>query len=274
MTLPPFELLRPETLTEATGLLTDLGDDAVFYMGGTELLLVMKLGFAEPSHLVDGKRIDEIRSLEVVGDTLRVGAGLTHRQIERSDIVREVLPALADLERDVANVRVRNAGTIGGNLCFAEPHSDPATLLMALGASVELSSGAGIRSLPLDRFLLGALQTALRPGEIMTRIDIPLPGSETRVAYSRIKFRERPVVNVAVVRGGGRDRVVVGALAARATRVFTAEDVMMSEPRAIEDICAAVHREVDPTPDIEGSIEYKRHLASVVTGRALRLLEA
>ncbi|HLT95666.1 MAG TPA: xanthine dehydrogenase family protein subunit M [Acidimicrobiia bacterium] len=268
MALPAFDLLRPETVPEATELLTDLGDDAVFYMGGTELLLVMKYGFAEPRYLVDGKRLADLRTLEMRGTTLRIGAGVTHREIEDSDLVREVLPALADLERRIANIRVRNAGTLGGNLCFGEPHSDPATLLIALDATVELVSASGVRSVPLDDFLVGALQTDLHPGEIMTAIDIPVPSSETRVAFERIKFRERPVVNVGIAHGRDTSRLVVGAISARAQRIPEAESMLAAGGQATE-VAAAVSNAVDPTPDVEGSVEYKRHLAGVVTRRAL-----
>lgn len=268
MSLPAFDLLRPASVSEATGMLADHGDDAVFYMGGTELLLVMKYGFARPAYLVDGKGIGDLKVLEVRDGILRLGAGLTHRDLETSPVVREVLPALANLERHVANVRVRNAGTIGGNLCFGEPHSDPATLLVALGASVELVSGAAIRSIPLEEFLLGALHTDLRPGEIMTVVDVPCPTVETRVAFERIKFRERPVVNVAVSLGATQSRLVIGAISAKAERVPDAEALLDSGSQ-IEAVTAAVSAAVDPTADVEGSEDYKRHLAGVVTRRAL-----
>ncbi|HEX5500369.1 MAG TPA: FAD binding domain-containing protein, partial [Thermomicrobiales bacterium] len=134
--LAPFDYHRPQTLAETAALLRALGDAAAIYAGGTELLPLMKDGLIEASHLIDIKGIPGLSEIEWNGDHggLRIGALATHRAIERSPLVREHLPALADLEANVANVRVRAAGTIGGNCCFAEPHSDPATLLVALDA--------------------------------------------------------------------------------------------------------------------------------------------
>ncbi|MGH8913603.1 MAG: FAD binding domain-containing protein [Acidimicrobiia bacterium] len=270
MTLPDFELQRPETLAEALGLLSEHGESAAFYMGGTELLLAMKYGFAHPSVLVDGKRLRELRATGADDDWLLLGAGMTHRQLETSPMLREALPELALVEATVANVRVRAAGTLGGNLCFAEPHSDPATLLIALGAEVELASMSGVRSVSMEDFVLGPLQTALRPGEVMTTIRIPRPAAGTRVAFERIRLRERPVANVAVALTAGGARVVVGAVGPRPVRITEAEDLLADHPDAIDEACALVGAGVRPYADSEGSIEYKRHLASVVTGRALR----
>jgi carbon-monoxide dehydrogenase medium subunit len=180
------------------------------------------------------------------------------------------MPELARLEATVANLRVRAAGTLGGNLCFAEPHSDPATLLVALGAEVELASRSGTRRLPVQDFVMGPLQTALAPGEIMTAIRIPVPRAGTRVAFERIRLKERPVANVAVMLTGAEARVVVGAVGPRPLRVHAAEEVLVDRPEAIEAACSLVEAGVEPYADSEASIEYKRHLSSVLTGRALR----
>jgi carbon-monoxide dehydrogenase medium subunit len=270
VTLPDFELHRPDTLEEALGLLSEHGDEATLYMGGTELLLAMKLGLAYASVLVDGKRLKELRALETHNGSLNLGAGLSHMELETHPIVRKVLPELAEVERTIANIRVRATGTLGGNLCFAEPHSDPATLLIAMGAEVDLVSQSGIRSVPLEDFILGPLQTALASGEIMTTIRVPRPVPSTRVAFERIRLRERPVANVAVSLAEGEARVVVGAVGPRPIRVPAAEDLLNGRPEAIEEACALIGSSVETYEDSEGSVEYKRHLASVLTRRALR----
>jgi carbon-monoxide dehydrogenase medium subunit len=270
VTLPDFHLERPGTLTEAVKLLEEHGDEAALYMGGTELLLAMKFGLASASVLVDGKRLAELMRIGTGEAWLTVGAGLTHLQLESDPIIRELLPELARLERTVANFRVRAAGTLGGNLCFAEPHSDPATLLIALGAEVELISRSGIRRLPLHEFLRGPLQTALAPGEIMTAVLVPIPSPETRIAFERIRLKERPVANVAVMVSSEEARVVVGAVGSHPTRLTEAEDVLFVNPEAVDEVCSAVYSGVEPYEDQEGSIEYKRHLASVLARRALR----
>ena len=171
--LPPFEIHTPATLDEAGALMERLGDDAVLYAGGTELLLVMKLGFADYGHVVNVKGIAELRRLELDGDELVIGGGVTHRAIERSPLVRERWPALAAMTAGVANVRVRGAGTLGGNLAFADPHSDPATFLLAADARIEVWGPAGARTVPIDGFVLSAYQTALAPGEIITAVRVP-----------------------------------------------------------------------------------------------------
>lgn len=272
MVLPDFAIERPSTLDEAIGLLERFGDGAAFYMGGTELLLVMKLGMAEATLLVDGKGLAELRRLDRVDGTVRIGAGCTHRDIERAPVVNAVLPALADLACQVANLRVRNVGTLGGNLCFAEPHSDPATLLIALGAEVRLVSSAGERNMPVEEFVLGPLTTALGEGEVMTEVHIPVPDDSGAVTYERLRFRERPVVNVAVVRDPTAPRLVVGAVGLRPFRVPEAEAMLAAEPVDVTAVCSAVYEAVEPVADADGGVEYKRHLAQVATKRALAAL--
>jgi carbon-monoxide dehydrogenase medium subunit len=136
VTLPPFDLHRAGSVEEAHELLQRYGEDAAVVCGGTELLLLLKLGFAAYGHLVDVKGIGELGGIRSENGTLVIGATATHREVERSPVVLERLPALAAMERDVANIRVRNVGTLGGNLCFSDPHSDPATFLLALGGEV------------------------------------------------------------------------------------------------------------------------------------------
>lgn len=270
MTLQPFSLEFPSDVDDALRLLERHGDGANLYMGGTELLLVLKLGLASPDVLVDGKRLPELRGITVTDGVVDIGAACTHREIETSDAVRRLLPSVASLSAHVANARVRNVGTIGGNLCFAEPHSDPATLLIALAATVELRSRAGSRRLPLEEFALGALHTALGEAEIMTRVRIPAPGTRrTRVGYERIAFHERPVANAAVRLDGDDVRVVVGAIGGRPVRVPAAEDLVRHGADA-HSVAEAVTAAVDPLEDAQGSVEYKRHLAGVAVSRALQ----
>jgi carbon-monoxide dehydrogenase medium subunit len=239
-------------------------------MGGTELLLILKLGLSAYDVLVDGKRLRELRGIGVEDGVLAVGAGSTHRELESSEIVRKALPAFAALSSRVANPRVRNVGTIGGNLCFAEPHSDPATLLMALGASVDLVSAAGVRQVPLSTFLVGPLLTALGEAEIMTTVRIPLPaGGRAGIAFERIAFHERPVANAAVFADGDDVRVVVGAVGGRPVRIPAAEEILRqgADPAAVAE---AVTAAVEPFEDAHGSEDYKRHLAGVAVARCVR----
>ena len=162
MTLPPFDLHRPTSVEEATELAERYGEDAAFYCGGTELLLLLKLGYASFGHLIDLKQIDELGGLRAENGGLLIGATVTHRELERSELVRERHPALAAMEQRVANLRVREVGTLGGNLCFSDPHSDPATFLLAVDAEVECRRGGEpTRRIPISDFVVGPYQTSL-----------------------------------------------------------------------------------------------------------------
>lgn len=269
--LPPFELHRPADLSEALGLLAEHGDDAAVYMGGTELLLLLKLGLVEPGHLVDGKGLAELQGVRVHPDRIEIGAAVTYRHLERDPDVAAALPALTALVRQVANVRVRNAGTLAGNLCFAEPHSDPATLLIALDAEVELASPAGRRRLPLGAFVRGPLDVDLRAGEIMTTVVVPRPAAGAVVTFRRLALKERPTANVATVLGGpaGTTRVVVGAAGPRPVRVRAAEELLAANGTGgLAEAAGLAGVDSAATTDGDGTAEYKRHLVEVLVRRA------
>lgn len=137
-TLSPFEIHQPRTVAEASEMLRHYGEDAAIYAGGTELLLAMRHRALAYSHLVDLKVVPGLNAIESRDAIIEIGAACPHRSIEKSEIVRQGQPAFAELESQVANIRVRATGTLGGNLCFAEPHSDPATMLLVLDARVRI----------------------------------------------------------------------------------------------------------------------------------------
>ena len=146
----PFELYEPTTVAEASALLARHGDAARLYAGGTELLLAMKEGLIRYDYLVNVKTIPGLAGIHVDADgVLRIGAAAPHRAVERDPRVRARFPVIAGAEHDVANVRVREVGTLGGNLCFAEPHSDPGTLLQIFDATVRIERKGGAREIPV-----------------------------------------------------------------------------------------------------------------------------
>ncbi len=286
--LRPFTLHRPETAEEACALLARLGEDAVPYAGGTELLLLMKLGLLRPPHLVDVKRIRELNEL-ADGGRLTIGATVTHRSLERSPLVRARCPLVASVARHVANVRVRNVGTIGGNLAFADPHSDLATLFLALDAHVELVSTGGRRELSLGDFVRGPWETARRPDELLAGVRLA-PWPSRAAAYVKFGVHERPTLGIAVALGlNGEDgragariqdaRIAVGCVGPRPARMFTAEARLrgVSVDR-VDDVVVAVGDAaaagVDPADDLHGSADYKREMVAVFVRRALRVAAA
>lgn len=255
--LPPFALQRPATVAEAVAT---LGEDSVAYCGGTEILLAMKMGLLRPAVLVDLKAVRELRDIRVEMDQLVIGATATHAEIARSPLVEAHVPILAAVERRVGNARVRAQGSIGGNLCFAEPRSDIATVLIALNASVTLASPRTVRTLSVTDFLRGAYWTERADDELLTEVRIPVPAATG--FYDKFQIAERPTVGVAVVGSAeGGCRIVVGA-AADTPLAADFPDVTSVDPLAIAD-------GIEPVPDLTGSVRYKRQMVATCVRRAL-----
>lgn len=275
--LGEFQIHQPETVEAASSLLAEYGSEAAAYAGGTELLLIMKEGLVQYRHLVDLKTIPGLRDLALQGEALVIGPLATHRQLERSAVLRRHLPVLAELEAGIANTRVRAAGTLGGNLCFAEPHSDPATFLTAWGASLVLTSAAGQREVPVEDFFLDVLSTAREPAEILTAVQLPLRPPPVHSSYQRFRLHERPTATVAavleladgVITGA---RLAIGGVSPVPRRAAEAEAVLLDQRPGGDVFASAADeagRAADPVDDIYGSSEYKRHLVGVLTRRAL-----
>src|SRR5881296_2355736 len=282
--LRPFALHRPETAGDACALLATLGEDAAPYAGGTELLLLMKLGLLRPPHLVDVKRIAGFGDI-ADGTRLTIGATVTHRTLERSPLARHV-----------ANVRVRNVGTVGGNLAFADPHSDLATLFLTLDATVELVSPRGRRELPLADFVRGPWETARASDELLALVRLTPWAGDTAAAYVKFGVHERPTLGVAVALqldgsgpGGARSsggsvrvadaRVAIGCVSPRPARAPAAEARLVGVAIAELDDEAGAAAEsaaatVDPADDLYGSADYKREMVAVFVRRALRIAAA
>lgn len=276
--LRPFSIHQPTTVAEAASMMREFGDDAAFYAGGTELLIVLKEHLASVDHLIDIKRIPGLNEIALGDDgaTLVIGALATHRAVEQNALIRRHLPALAALEAKVANVRVRAAGTLGGNLCFADPHSDPATLLSALGATLTLDNGDAKRQVRADAFTTDLMTTERELDEILTQIAIPLPG-EAGIGYERIKLHERPTASAAAVIGAANGlishaRVFIGCVGDAPQRLRDIEDALVGLPaistsggQVKADIAALVATYDTPFE----SAAYKRQLASAVGARAI-----
>jgi carbon-monoxide dehydrogenase medium subunit len=280
MKLPPFTVHRPASVGQASRLLADLGDDAAAYCGGTELLLAMKLGLASYEHLVDLKRVSGLRGIAAGPDgALRIGAATTHYEIETSAVLRDRYPELPAMISQVANLRVRSAGTLGGNLCFADPHSDPAPFLTAVGATLVCQRGSQVRRIPAAAFPAGLYQTTLAPGELLTAVELPARPDRTGLVHLRMKLTERPVVTVTALITLGeagavaRARLIVGSVAgvpfaAAAEASLLGATAADFAPRA--EACAEqAATGCAPLPGGEASPDYLRHLVAVHARRAL-----
>jgi carbon-monoxide dehydrogenase medium subunit len=277
MPLRRFTIHQPKTPAEASQMLAEFGDKGRLYAGGTELLLAMKHDLLRYEHLIDVKTIAGLNRIELKDGAVMIGGTATHRAIERSSVVKQNLPVLAEMETRVANVRVRASGTLGGNLCFAEPHSDPATLLLALGAKVNVQGKAGARSMAIDKLITGSYETSLAPDEIMTGVEIPVLAKSQRAAYLKFQLKERPTLGLALVMDLDGDTIktasaVVGSVSAVPTESEKANGLLVGSKAQVEkqlgDAAQALADAADPLDDLEGSAEYKRHLIGVFLKRA------
>lgn len=275
-----FDLVEPKSLEEACAYLADDGD-AKAIAGGTALLTLIKQGLYFPKTLVNLCKIRGASEITYNPHSgLRIGALASIADIEHSAIVRVYYPVLAEACRVVANIRIRNMATIGGNLAHGDYQSDPPTVLTALDAGVELLSERGKRRLKLAEFLLGPYETAVEAGELISTLVIPPTPPGLRGVY--LKFttgssEERPCAGaVALARlenGVCRElRLAVGAVSPRPLRVDTGETMARNERLTsplIERIAAEAARNVDPIDDIHGPADYKRHLVEVLARRAI-----
>jgi carbon-monoxide dehydrogenase medium subunit len=217
--LPELGLVRSADLD---GVLAAVDYDHAPYAGGTELVPAMGLGLRRPAAVVDLKQVEALKGIDVDAGarTVTVGAAVTHRRLSDRPVVREHLPTLAGAASRVGNARVRSTGTVGGNLCFAEPRSDLGCVLVALGATAEVRSTRGARILSIAELIVGAFETSLEPDEILTTITVPFepPG----MSYWKLQSYERPTLGVALVVSESQWEVTVGAATERPTRTVLA----------------------------------------------------
>ena len=274
-----FELVEPGTLKEACALLSD-HEEAKVIAGGTALLTLIKHGIFVPKTLVNLKKINTASDISYDAQTgLRVGALAAIYDIEASPLVRQHYPVLVDACHVVANIRIRNMATIGGNLAHGDSQSDPPTVLAALDAGVELLSRAGTRQMKLSDFLKGSYETALEPGELVSALIVP-PAGRIRGTYTKFttgSSEERPCVGIAALttmESGicAELRLVVGAVSPKPLRLEKAESMARGEKltsQLIERIAADASSSVEPIDDLRGTVDYKRHLVHVLVRRAL-----
>ena len=278
-----FFLHRPKSLDEAIAIKVEHGDAATFHAGGTELLVALKAHVLRYEHVIDLKQIAELKGVRLgSGGTISIGALTTHDEIANDPIIRETLPGYAELSDHVANIRVRIAGTLGGVLCFAEPHADAPTMLCALDAWVVLTGPGGLREVPSRDFHLGEFATDRGEDEILASIEVAPPSAGSRSAYRAFGHTERPAVGVSAVWSSDNEQRLslwAGAITARPTRLWRAEEAAegissdLPSQTIWEGLRAAVAadaQEIEAHDDLHGGADYKRHLVSVLAERALK----
>jgi len=283
-----FDYHAPTSLEETFDLLNTHGEDAHLMAGGTALVLLLQQGLLQPGHVVGLQKVAQLQGVRRLDDGgLQIRAMTTHRQAEKSPDVQAYCPALVENFSHVATIRIRNQGTVGGNLAHADPAQDPPPMLIALDGQAVIASRQGERRVPLDEFFVDYFETALHPGEVLVSIDLPPLPAGTRVTYKKFLPRTQDdyaTVAVAAALRVGADstcedvRVALGAAGTTPIHARNVEKALRGQrldAQKIKDAAALVRDEVDPLDDLRGSAAYKREMARVWTQRALQeLLDA
>jgi len=277
-----FTYLRPGTLQEALAMLADRKEDSKIICGGQSLLILMRQGLVVTDYLIDLKGLNELSYITYNDrEGLRIGATTTHRALEKSELVREKYPVLVAVEKRLASIQVRNWGTIAGNLAHGDSSGDLAPTLIALDATIKLSSSRGSRILPLEEFYTGLFETALNRDELVEEVQVPPSAPGRAAAYEKFNLIEsdQAIVGVAArvtvdLEGSCKDaRIVLSNAALTPIRARNAEQVLIGK-RLDEELLTkageAASGEADPVSDIHASAEYRHHLVKVLTQRMVR----
>lgn len=245
------------------------------------MLLLLRNRLITPENIVDIGAIESLGAIEVSNGAVRIGSLVTHRALERSMVIRDHVPVISAMARDLANVQVRNRGTLGGNICHADPASDPPTLLVALSATcVVRSARRGTRELPVADVFTGYYQTALEPDELLTELRVPLLGASSHACFRRFATsgEDRPIAAVGAclevdASGKCRDlRLAVGAVGAIPVRAGHAEDRLRGQrvtATAIAEAAELAVANMEPLDDFRGSAEYRLGIARVLVKRTI-----
>lgn len=278
---PSFDYHAPRTILDAVGLLTQLGSEAKLLAGGHSLLPMMKLRFAQPAHLIDLNRIDELRGIVDQGDHVLIGAMTVENDLINSPVLRAKVPLLPEAAALIADPQVRNRGTIGGDIAHGDPANDHPALALALNASFCLQGPQGRREVKADDFFLGIFTTALAEDEILVSMTVPAFPAKTGWAYEKLKRKtgDWATAGAAVVMRVENDhvsqvRIALTNVASTAIRVKSAEDALLGQALSDESINAAADAAMtacDPAEDLRGDVEYKTAMAGQMLKRAIRL---
>lgn len=280
----PFDYLEPATLDEALDLLADGADDTLVMAGGTSLVILMKQELIRPARVIGLRRIAQLRAIDASGAAggLRLGALATHETLARHDAVRLHAPALGATFAAVATVRIREQGTLGGNLAHGDPAQDPPVTLLALDAVAVAMAKGHARRIPLDALFVDVFETSLEPDELLVRVELPPLPAGARATYKKFlpaTLDDYATVSVAAVVATDASgacthaRIALGGAGPVPLRAREAERSLIGQPlddSAIREAAALAAAATDPIDDLRGSAEYKRAMAAVWTARALR----
>ncbi|MFC7403748.1 FAD binding domain-containing protein [Georgenia alba] len=274
----PFDYAAPTSLEEALGLLAEHGDEAKVLAGGQSLLPVLRMRLNAPEILVDLGKLAELTGVTDTGDHLRIGAMTPYYELLKDPLVAEHAAVLPKALADVADEQVRHRGTIGGSLAHADPAGDTGAVALALDATLVVVGPGGERRVPASEFFVDLFTTAVQDGEILTAIEVPkhTGWGGAYEKFVRVSHQWAIVAVAAVVRaeGGTITEAKIGLTNMGSTplRVPAVEQALAGQPataEAIADICARAGEGTSPPSDLNGDADYRRHLAGVLTRRAV-----
>ncbi len=275
-----FDYLEPATVAEACALLKERGGEAKVFAGGSHVTILMKQGLYQPTALVNIKKIAELKGIRFdPAEGLSIGALVTHRELETSALVKEKFPVLCEAEREVANIRVRNMGTVGGNLASGEPLTDLSQIFIALDGKLEILGPNGRRAIGVEDLFVDFYTTSLAEDEILTRVVLPPLPAQSGIDYIRFSSSsvvDKPCAGVAVrltldQKAVQVARVVLGCVGPTPARARRAEASLTGKPISPESAAAAgkiASQECSPTDDLRGSAHYKRAIVGTLVKRA------
>ena len=275
-----FDYHKPKTMSEALRLLSKDKGSCVL-AGGTDLLVWMKEGLRAPKTVVDVKGIPGLGGLELSTGALRVGACMTFSELIESTVVRNKFPMLWECSRTVASVGVRNRATLVGNICSAVPSLDSAPALLVYDAVVEVRGPKATRKVPIAKWFTGVKRTALKPGELVTAVTLPLIKKKAGACYVKLgRYQGEDLAQVGVgilALAGNEYRVAfcaVGPVPTRAKRIEALLAGKELDDALIDQAKELVPQEISPITDIRAAKEYRLHMAQVMLARGLKAARA
>jgi carbon-monoxide dehydrogenase medium subunit len=279
-----FDYVRPASLDEAVSALADAGEDAKILAGGQSLMPILRMRLAYPDALIDLDRVEALREISDEGDALRIGAMATHYQVIRDPLVNEHAPLIAKAAATVADPAVRHRGTFGGSLAHADPAGDLTAVAVALDAVFAVRSARGEREIPAKDFFVDWMTTAMEPDELLVGVRVPKLGAGWGVHYEKFTRTAQAWSVVGIAAAVRRDRgAIEGARVALTNmgpvpvRASAVEEFISGRSVSEDAFRGAAEHAADgtsPPDDLNGSSEYRTHLARVLTARALTAASA
>jgi aerobic carbon-monoxide dehydrogenase medium subunit len=266
-----FEYVRPSSVDGALSALAEHGDEAKLLAGGHSLLPMMKLRLATPAVLIDIARIPELAYIREDGDAIAIGAATRHADVVDSPLLASAAPLLPYVAHHVGDRQIRHRGTLGGSLVHADPAADLPSAALALGVTLVIAGANGRREVPVDEFFLGFFESAVGPDEILVEIRVPASAGAAPWGYEKFTRRANDwaIVAVAAVADPAGPRVALANMGPTPLRASASESALTSGASAA-DAAAVADEGTEPTEDMHATRDYRRHLARVLTRRALQ----